>query len=104
MPVLRCSHGAYTARGFTLVELLLAVALTAMIAALAYAGIDGGVRASSALQQQVSALTELQRALAIIEEDLLQVRQRPLLLGVSYHEAAFASGTQGGVLLAFTRG
>lgn len=104
MPTRRSEQPATNMCGFTLVELLLAVALTAVIAALAYAGIAGGVRAAAAMQEEVTALTDLQRAFAIMEEDLTQVRQRPLLLGVGYHEAAFTSGNQGGVLLTFTRG
>ena len=36
----RCERSAAAMRGFTLVELLLAVALTVVIAALAYAGIE----------------------------------------------------------------
>ncbi|HTR00279.1 MAG TPA: type II secretion system minor pseudopilin GspJ [Candidatus Acidoferrum sp.] len=90
--------------GFTLVELLLAVGLTAVVAALAYAGVSRGVQASTALETEVAALTELQRAFDVMETDLTQARQRPLLLGLGYREPAFASGVDSGVLLTFTRG
>lgn len=90
-------------KGFTLVELLLAVALSAVIAALAYAGINAGMQASMTLETEVHNLTELQRALSIVEEDLLQVRLRPVMHGVDYREPAFASGNSGGSLLEFTR-
>lgn len=91
-------------RGFTLVELLLAVALSALVAALAYAGVSNGLRAANAMATQVEALTELQRAFTIIEEDLTQVRLRPLLLGLGFHEAAFLTPADAGALLGFTRG
>ncbi len=91
-------------QGFTLVELLLAVALSAVVAALAYAGISNGMQAANAMATQVATLTQLQRAFSIIEDDLNQVRLRPLSLGLSYHEAAFVTPPDAGTLLAFTRG
>jgi general secretion pathway protein J len=90
------------ADGFTLVELLLAVALSVVIAALGYAGVNSGMEAATALENEVHELTELQRALNIIEEDLVQVRLRPVVHGVDYHEPAFVSGDN--ALLEFTRG
>lgn len=90
-------------KGFTLVELLLAVGLSVVIAALAYAGVNAGMQASSSLASEVQELTELQRALSIIEDDLLQVRLRPVAHGVDYHEPAFVSGDVD-ALLEFTRG
>ncbi len=90
--------------GFTLVELLLAIALSAVVAALAFAGISNGMQAANAMAAQVETLAQLQRALAIIEDDLSQVRPRPLTLGISFHEAALVTPAQAGSLLAFTRG
>ncbi|MES2604228.1 MAG: type II secretion system minor pseudopilin GspJ [Pseudomonadota bacterium] len=92
------------ADGFTLVELLLAVALSAVIAALAYAGINSGMQAALSLETEVHNLTELQRALSIIEEDLLQVRLRPVMHGVDYREPALVSNNSADSLLEFTRG
>lgn len=91
-------------RGFTLVELLLSVALTAIVAALAYAGLNSGAVAASAMGREAAAVIQLQQALSMIEEDLTAVLPRPLQLGVGYREAAFVSGVDGKVLLTFTRG
>lgn len=89
--------------GFTLVELLLAVALTAVVAGLAYAGLANGISASAALSTKVQQLAELQRTLAVIEDDLWQVRLRPVNHGAGYREPAFVTEPEAGVLLAFTR-
>lgn len=91
------------AAGFTLVELLLAVALTAVVAGLTYAGLANGISASTALATEVQQLTELQRALAVIEDDLWQVRLRPVNHGAGYREPAFVTAPAAEVLLAFTR-
>ena len=91
------------ASGFTLVELLLAIALTAVVAGLAYAGLANGINASTALATQVQQLTGLQRALAVIEDDLWQVRLRPVNHGDSFREPAFVTTPEANVLLAFTR-
>ena len=88
-------------KGFTLVELLLAVGLGVVIAALAYAGVNAGMQAAATLETEVYELTELQRALHVMEDDLSQVRLRPVRHGVDYHEPAFTS--ENGALLEFTR-
>lgn len=90
--------------GFTLVELLLALALSAMIAALAYAGIDSGMNAVSALENDVRALADLQRAFNLLEEDLVQLRLRAVDHGIGYREPALRGGEGDGVLLELTRG
>ncbi len=92
-----------TQAGFTLVELLLAIALTAVVAGLAYAGLANGINAQAALAKQVGQLTGLQRALSVIEDDLWQVRLRPVNHGGSFREPAFVTAPEGDVLLAFTR-
>lgn len=92
------------ARGFTLIELLLAITLSAVVATLAYAGLANGFNASITLAREIQQLTDLQRALAIFEDDLLQVRLRSPNHGLGYREPALAAGNEPGVLVAFTRG
>lgn len=90
-------------RGFTLVELLLAITLSAVVATLAYAGLANGFSAATSLAREVQQLGDLQRTLAIVEDDLLQVRLRAPNHGISYREPAFVAGDVPGVLLTFTR-
>jgi general secretion pathway protein J len=90
--------------GFTLIELLLAVALSAVVAVLAYAGISSGSAAATRAATEVQKLTDLQRAFTVLEEDLLQLRLRPIQLGLGQRESAFVSSGKSAQLLEFTRG
>lgn len=58
------------ARGFTLVELLLAIAVMSMLAILSWRGIDGMVRAQETTRQRADELLVLQAALAQWGTDL----------------------------------
>ena len=91
-------------RGFTLVELLLALGISALVATLAYAGISTAIDASAGMQAEVRRLADLQRALNIIEEDLAQVVPRAGTSGYGGDEAVFRGGRYQNVLLEFTRG
>ncbi|HEY0963935.1 MAG TPA: type II secretion system minor pseudopilin GspJ [Pseudomonadales bacterium] len=98
-------HGVdANARGFTLVELLLALGISALIATLAYAGLGTAIDASAGMQREVRRLADLQRALNIVEEDLAQVVPRPIVNGFGSDEPAFRGGRFQDVLLEFTRG
>lgn len=91
-------------RGFTLVELLLALGISALIATLAYAGLTTAIDASAGMQAEVRRLADLQRALNIVEEDLAQVVPRAIVNGYGADEPAFRGGRYQDVLLEFTRG
>lgn len=91
-------------RGFTLVELLVALGISALIAALAYAGISSAIGASGGMQAEVRRLADLQRALNIIEEDLAQAVPRGGVDAYGSDEDAFRGGRYEDALLEFTRG
>lgn len=91
-------------RAFTLVELLLALALSAIIATLAYAGVSSGINASEAMERETRTIVDLQRAFNLLEEDLIQVRLRAVNHGVGYREAALRGGVGEDVLMELTRG
>lgn len=97
-------RGARGRRGFTLVELLLALGISALIATLAYAGLTTAIDASAGMQMEVRRLADLQRALNIVEEDLAQVVPRAIVNGYGSDEPAFRGGRYQDVLLEFTRG
>ncbi len=94
----------HDAKGFTLVELLLALGISAFVAALAYAGISGAIGVSGGMQAEVRQLADLQRALNIIEEDLAQLVPRGIVNGYGSEEAVFRGGIYQDALLEFTRG
>ena len=65
-------------RGFSLVELLVAVAVFATMAALAYGGLDSVARTRAELGRQQDAFRDLMRGFGLIERDLRQAIARPV--------------------------
>ena len=63
-------------RGFTLLELLLAMAIFALVAALAYSGLDSVLQSRQQIEQRMVALRELQWALLTLQRDLAQAATR----------------------------
>ena len=57
------------ARGFTLVELLVAISILAMVAVLGWRGLDGIVRARVALTDQMEVTRGMQLAFAQMQSD-----------------------------------
>ena len=90
-------------RGFTLIELLVALAIFAVMATLAFGGIGEAVIQSERLDGQQQRWQALQRAVRLMENDLAQLRSRPVrsILGQDYEPAVVASGAGD---LIFTRG
>lgn len=66
-------------RGFTLLEVLLAMAITAMVAVMAYAGLSAAMSAAERHGAQVKRLGEVQSALGYLVRDLRQSVDRPVM-------------------------
>jgi general secretion pathway protein J len=64
--------------GFSLIELLVALAVFAAMAALAYGGLDSVVRTRIELGRQQAAFHELSRSIALLDRDLRQAVARPV--------------------------
>lgn len=64
--------------GFTLIEVLLAMAITAMIAVMAYAGLSAAINAASRHGEMVQRLGDVQTAIGWIVRDLRQSIDRPI--------------------------
>ncbi len=92
-------------RGFTLVELLVAVAIFAVIAALAYGGLDSVIRQRERTTTVMNRLREVQMAFAILARDFGQLEPRPVRdpLGPT-PLAALISTPQNTPPVTFTRG
>ena len=70
-------HGKSTRiGGFTLLEIMVAIAIFAVLAAAAYAGMNSIVRAQIAVRESSTALDAVSRALARFEKDLAQAYSR----------------------------
>lgn len=90
-------------RGFTLLELLVALAIFAFLGAMAYGGLAAMLRTSEGATDHREALAAGQRALRMIEEDMAFVLDRPVRDGLGSPHLAFMSGRDGQTLLEFTR-
>lgn len=67
-----------SARGFTLLELLIAIAIFALLGLAAYRMLDSVLSADAATRRHEQQLRELVRAMAAFERDVLQVAARPI--------------------------
>ncbi len=72
----RGSHKAQ-AKGFTLIEVLVAISIMALMALMAWRGIDSMLRTQSGLQQRADQIRTLQAGLAQWQTDLNQMAELP---------------------------
>lgn len=71
-------HGRARRRGFTLIEVVVAVAIFSVVAALAWGGLDRIARAKQVIDERSRHFTALQQALGQLERDLRQAAPRPV--------------------------
>ena len=67
------------ARGFTLVELLVAITVLAIVAVMGWRGLDGIVRSREKLTHQMEETRGIQLAFSQLQSDLEQIADKPLL-------------------------
>lgn len=84
-------------RGFTLIEILVAVAVFAVLSALAYGTLSQTLTGAEVLSSRMERLESIQRTMRLISRDFLQLAPRPVRdeLGDGYDPAlttAFGSG------------
>lgn len=95
------SRAAY---GFTLVEVLVAVAIFTFIGVLAYGGYNNSARQVEIARAQMKRLEELQTTIRLLTQDFEQIAPRPVrdVLGQSLLPA-FAADARADNLVSFTR-
>jgi len=89
--------------GFTLLEVLVAMAVFAVMAAMAYSGLDQVHRARSVSEQAADQLIELQRAFLFMGRDVQQVVDRPIRNELGEREPAFVGDIQNQMVMQLTR-
>ncbi|MEE4145842.1 MAG: type II secretion system minor pseudopilin GspJ [Halieaceae bacterium] len=89
--------------GFTLVEVLIALAITAFISAIAYSSLSSALAAVESIRVTAQRTYELDRAWMIISRDLGQFVARPVRDEFGEVEPAMAGGAAARFPLSFTR-
>jgi general secretion pathway protein J len=80
--------------GFSLIELLVALAVFAAMAALAYGGLDSIVRSRSELVRQQEEFRSLTRSVALLDRDLRQAAARPVRGNYGETQPALAGASE----------
>ncbi|WP_353570330.1 type II secretion system minor pseudopilin GspJ [Candidatus Albibeggiatoa sp. nov. BB20] len=74
----RCRELQHSQNGFTLLELLVALAIFSIIAVMAYSGLNAVLNAREQTTQQADELAKLQMAIHLISRDVQQFVNRPI--------------------------
>lgn len=90
-------------RGFTLLELLIAIAIFALLALGTYRMLDSVLRTDSTTRAHEQQLRELVRAMGAFERDLAQVVVRPARDPFGEARAALLGDDEGGSAIEWTR-
>ena len=89
-------------QGFTLLEILIALAIFAVMSMMAYAGLAAVLDARASTVPRAQQLAQLQTTLYLLNEDLSQVINRPIRDQMGSSEPAFSIG-RGNEIFVFTR-
>jgi general secretion pathway protein J len=93
------------ARGFTLVELMVAILILAIMATMAYGAIQNAVNNREALQENEKRLLEVQSAMRVMAQDFMQLAQRPVRQPVGDNWLpAISAQANAQPMVTFTRG
>lgn len=92
------------ARGFTLIELMVAITITAVIMVTAYGGLRAITNNEDHSRSADKRLRQLQLAMKIMEEDFTQLEPRPVRDGLGGIQPPLLAGPQNVPPIIFTRG
>lgn len=90
-------------RGFTLLEIIVAISIFALIAAMTYPAMIEMLELGEAADAQTARLAELQKAMTLMGRDVEQIVDRPVGDGYGTEVAAVLGGGGSSTLLEFTR-
>lgn len=90
--------------GFTLIEVLIALAITVFVSAVAYSSLSAALRAVESTREVADRTYEINRAWMIISRDLRQFVARPVRDEFGQVEPALTGGPAARFALSFTRG
>ncbi len=91
-------------KGFTLLELLVAITVFAFVSVIAYSGLHSVLQGKERTEQHAARLQKLQSAMLLLERDLLQFTARPIRDEYGDSQPALKSADMGEYLLEFSSG
>ncbi len=89
--------------GFTLIEVLIALSITAFVSAIAYTSLSSVLTGVDGLRETTDRTHEINRAFMILSRDLRQFVDRPVRDEFGQREPAFSGGDLARFTLSFTR-
>ena len=90
-------------RGFTLIEVLVAMAITAVIAVLAYVSLSTVIAGVDSVRLEAEKINTMNRAFQVLSRDIRQVVDRPIVDEFGGRESALEGGPLARQMLALTR-
>ncbi|MCR8923242.1 type II secretion system minor pseudopilin GspJ [Dasania sp. GY-MA-18] len=90
-------------QGFTLIEVVLAIAITAFVAALGYSAISTAINTAEQHEQKAQELSDVQLALSVLERDIRNAVARPIIDEYGHEQAALSGGELAEYALQLTR-
>jgi len=89
--------------GFTLIEVMLAMLITAFVAMLAYSGLSAAIIAAEGHEEQAQQIADIQLPLAVLERDIRNAVARPISNEYDMVEGALIGGALSHYPLTLTR-
>ena len=93
-----------TQQGFTLLELLIASIIFAIMALMAYGGLDNVLDNSKSSEQALQRLKTVQQSIAVLNRDFSQIVKRPIRDEYGNSQPYLSAGNDIDNLVEFTRG
>ena len=93
----------HVASGFTLVEVLVAMAITALISMMAYTGLSSALSGAESMRVAATRAHEINQALSMLSRDLRQAVNRPVVDEFGQLSPALSGGELAPDALALTR-
>lgn len=97
------SHTLNNVRGFTLLELLIAVAVFAVVSALSYSGLSSVLKTTQRTQEVNGQFQEMQLAVSVLQQDMVQIINRAVRDEFGDLQPGLKSGSEYDFVLRFTR-
>ncbi len=91
-------------QGFTLLELLIASMIFAIMAVMAYGGLDNVITNSKASQQALKRLQQIQQSISVLTRDFSQIVPRPIRDEFGNPQPYLSAGSNIDNLVEFSRG